>query len=90
MGEIGPTRDFGSQKILCLPVTAMGDVLTLALLWLSGMVTGVIAAINIFHVASNAAVSCHGYRRGQWPSKYFTEPALLWLAGTVMGEVRGQ
>ena len=47
-------------------------------------------AHKIFHGASTTTVvGWHGYERGQGLITNFTQLALLWLAGTVMGEVKG-
>ena len=46
-----------------------------------------VGAHKIFNGAIIAVLGRRGYGRGQGPIIYFAEPALLWMAGTIMGEV---
>ena len=63
-----------------VPITFHGASITVV-----AKVMGEVGFIT-FHGASITVVGCHGNGRGRG-SLHFAEPGLLWLAGTVMGEV---
>ena len=88
-GRVRCPYHFTEPGLLWLAGTVMGEVAPItfyeASITVIGKVMGEVRSIT-FHGASITVVGCHGYGRGRG-SLHFAEPGLLWLAGTVMGEV---